>query len=143
MIDFVPVHDLKDLRPRRETLRFALRNESFRFSRFFRLAEAQNAMAAKSTAAFGLARGSCSTLRLRDSGMAPQPVEIAQNGLEFMRTPVQSAIANRACQIRTQNKAAPITSPSEPMIVGSTGPPVRVKTKPISVIGVAITKIQN
>ena len=56
---------------------------------------------------------------------------------------LQSAAASRACQIRTAKRAAPITSPSEPMIVGSTGPPVRVKTRPISVIGVAITKIQN
>jgi hypothetical protein len=43
----------------------------------------------------------------------------------------------RACQIMTQNKAAPTSNPNEPMIVGNSGPPLNVSASPMSVIGVA------
>jgi hypothetical protein len=49
----------------------------------------------------------------------------------------------RACQIMTQNKAAPASNPSEPMIVVNSGPTLNVNTRPMSVIGVATTNIQN
>ena len=49
----------------------------------------------------------------------------------------------RACQIMTQNKVAPTSNPNDPMIVGNTGPPLNVNTRPMSVIGVATTNIQN
>ena len=49
----------------------------------------------------------------------------------------------RACQIITQNKAAPTSNPKEPIIVGNFGPPLNVSASPMSVIGVAATNIQN
>jgi hypothetical protein len=51
MADFAPPNDFNELRSPCETLHFALRNGSFCFCWVFRLVEAQNAMAAKSTAA--------------------------------------------------------------------------------------------
>jgi hypothetical protein len=42
-----------------------------------------------------------------------------------------------------QNKAAPANTPSEPMIVGNSGPPPNVNTRPMSVIGAAKMNIQN
>src|SRR5580704_13997170 len=49
---------------------------------------------------------------------------------------------NRARQTIKQNSAATNT-PTEPRIVGRAGPPVTVKTRPIKVIGVEMTNIQN
>jgi hypothetical protein len=56
MPDFAPMNDLKDLRPRRETLRFALRNDPLLILLVFRLVEFQNETAAQLTPASELAR---------------------------------------------------------------------------------------
>jgi len=56
MPGFAAINDLKDLRPRRETLRFALRNDLPLILLVFRLVEFQTATLAKATAASGLAR---------------------------------------------------------------------------------------
>jgi hypothetical protein len=56
------------------------------------------------------------------SALPPQSV----SGLPCGRFP-RGQFVLRARQIMTKNKAAPSTSPSEPIIVGSTGPPLNVK----------------
>jgi hypothetical protein len=79
-------NDLKDLRPALRNRPFRLAKDSFRFRSFLGVVEAQDAMAARSTAAWGFfeaASRRLGTMRSEgnDSEMAPQALGIAQNGL--------------------------------------------------------------
>ena len=92
------------------------------------------------TPATSLARTGCFRSGLRQPPSNPRR-HGRRCGLWRLRS--QSAATSSVRQARKQNSAAPIRRPNDPMMVGSAGPPVRVKASPISVIGVEITKIQN
>jgi hypothetical protein len=95
MTDFAPMNDLKDLRSRRETLRFALRNESFCFCWFSALSWAQNAFAREIDGGLPDSRADVGATRRAvlcggPSKMAPQAIGIAQNRIQKWRAGSQS-----------------------------------------------------
>jgi hypothetical protein len=71
MAHFVPPMISTTYDQARETVRFALRNESFRFCWFFRLVEAQNARERNQRRIRGSRGGRCASLRLGNGAASP------------------------------------------------------------------------